>query len=136
MLPSTSVIENVIVFHDGSREFITKKQADQLVQQSSGGLKGATFNGNYIAFSAIAKILTAQKYYEQYPDEAPPVRNEYEMSREECVPVARTIEQRKEMLNGALKGLQQYIAERPVGEARPAMSMLMRWEEKLRCLRE
>lgn len=134
MLPSTSVIENVIVFHDGSREFITKKQADQLVQQSSSGLKGATFNGNYIAFSAIAKILTAQKYYEQYPDEAPPVRNEYEMSREEYVPIARTIEQRKEILNGAMKGLQEFIGERPMGEARRARGMLARWQEKLKTL--
>ncbi len=134
MLPSTSVIENVIIFHDGSKEFITKKQADQLVQQSSGGLKGATFNGNYIAFSAIAKILTAQKFYEQYPDESPPVRAEYQTSHEEYLPIARTIEQRKGMLNGAMKGLEQFIGEWPVGEARSARGMLAQWQEKLKTL--
>ena len=59
----------VIVFHDGSYKFITDQQAALIFQASTTSAKSiTTFNLGFIQFSAIAKVISVNDFYIQYPE--------------------------------------------------------------------
>lgn len=60
---------HVIVFHDGSRKFITKPTHDAIWSLSGSGQEKLKIGDSLIAFSSIAKILSLSEFREQYPNE-------------------------------------------------------------------
>lgn len=73
MTLTTDVKTHVIVFHDKSRKHITKEQANFIFQASATSTVPAitTPQLGRITFSSIAKIITIDDFYEQYPNERP-----------------------------------------------------------------
>jgi hypothetical protein len=78
---STKVDEqSVIVFHDKSKKWVTKAQAEHIFNAScEPGQKGILIDGSFYTFSAISKILSLKDFYDQFPDERPAeTRNQFE----------------------------------------------------------
>ncbi len=114
MLPTTQVFDSVIVYHDGSRKFITKAQEALIFGAMNAGNKNIiTPLLGQITFSAIAKVLAIKDFYDQYPDEMPDTRNTFdenypEYSRGGNDQVRTPTENaRKLMIEGALKSCQE-----------------------------
>jgi hypothetical protein len=108
---STEVFSNVIIFHDGSRKFITEEQYTYLLEQQSLGHKSITTPKlGYIAYSSIAKIPEILDFYNQYPDERPeyrpewkgPVTEPYKSLEEQALATERG-------RNGLIEGLNKFI---------------------------
>ena len=59
------------MFIDGAKLFVTKKQADVVMQISGTASKGMKINNDYYAFCSISKILTIDEYYRQFPNKIP-----------------------------------------------------------------
>ncbi len=113
-LPTTQKFNSVIVYHDGSRKFITKPQEDLIFGAMNAGNKNIiTPLLGQITFSAIAKVLSLSDFYDQYPDEMPETRNTFdevypEYSRGGSGQVRTPTENaRKLMIEGALKSCQE-----------------------------
>lgn len=66
---STERMTQVIVFHDKSHKFITDPQAALIFQASAatGSKFITTPNLGMITFSSIAKVVTVEDFYTQYP---------------------------------------------------------------------
>jgi len=60
---------HVIIFHDKSKKFISKEVFDNIWKLSTSGQDKFKSGENIIAFSSIAKILTTEEFYNQYPQE-------------------------------------------------------------------
>ena len=71
---TTEVNNQVIIFHDGSRLFVTDKQVEKITEQIQLGQKGIWINKNYYTFSSISKIISLKDFYDQYPDQMPDYR--------------------------------------------------------------
>lgn len=110
---STNPITQVIIFHDGSKKFITEPQASLIFQVSAGQTKSITTpNLGMITFSSIAKIISIDDFYEQYPEQRPEYRQEW---KEQPVEPYQTLEEQalatERGRNGLIKGLEQFIRE-------------------------
>lgn len=70
---STESLNQVIVFHDKSHKFITTGQANLILQASvqTGSKVITTPNLGMITFSSIAKIISIDDFYTQYPEHRP-----------------------------------------------------------------
>jgi len=70
---STDLMTQVIVFHDGSHKMITEAQAALIFQASAGTDKKSitTPKLGMITFSSIAKVISLEDFYTQYPDKRP-----------------------------------------------------------------
>ena len=66
---TTQVKSHVIIFTDKSKKFISQISYDDIISQSSEGIGGMEIGDNYIRFQSIAKILTIDEFYKQYPEE-------------------------------------------------------------------
>ncbi len=107
---STEQKNKVIIFHDGSKLFITSQQEELIYQISGTPTKHIRIDGNMYAFSTMAKIIDLKDYYDQYPEQRPETREEIKIETDN-----RTLEQiaesSKENYQGLLKGLKQFIDE-------------------------
>lgn len=123
--------QSVIVFFDGTRKFISTKQADALFQLSTKQQQFMVDGGMY-KFSAISKIITLEEFYRQFPNEKPSGLDYYdggnEMSVEERIKNYRP-EKRINAIKGMLKGLNEFIDN----YENPKHSLTLRkdWEQKL-----
>lgn len=72
--------DHVIVYHDGSRKWVSAKVAEMvLIKSCDKDLQATIINGEHFKFSAIAKIIPKEEFFEQYPDERPEeVRNTFQ----------------------------------------------------------
>jgi len=62
--------KSVIIFKDKSKKWITKKQADFILQQSClPNQKKVLVDGLFYNFASISKILNEKEFYEQFPKE-------------------------------------------------------------------
>ena len=59
----------IIIFNDDSTTRVHRDVADKIMQASGTSVKFFTVNGNMINFSNIARMITIQEYYDQFPDE-------------------------------------------------------------------
>ena len=66
---TTQVKSHVIIFTDKSKKFISQLSYDDIMSQSAGDSGGIEIVDNYIRFQSIAKILTIDEFYKQYPEE-------------------------------------------------------------------
>ena len=65
---STEIKNQVIVFHDKSHKFITQAQASLIFQASGTNAKSITTPAlGMITFSAIAKVMSIDDFYTEYP---------------------------------------------------------------------
>ena len=66
---------HIIVFMDRSVKHITKREAEKIDRVSSTPGAKATgidlLDGGHYKFSMMAKVITIDAYYEQYPDQRP-----------------------------------------------------------------
>lgn len=130
MYPTTQVRFGVIINHDGSKVFVDEEEYKTIWQDSANsqkrgiGLKNKTF----VAFSSIAKLLTIDEFYKQYPQELPAPQKDMSpyVSIEKC---ALSSEERK---NGLIRGLKQFIAGEEAKGIIPlkAKAMLDKWKLK------
>lgn len=128
---TTEVNSQVIIFHDGSKVFITDNQAESVIQMSGGQSKGIKINGNYYTFSSISKIVSTQEYYNQYPDQVPDHRSEvFTETTQPYESVEQQLESHKNQFKGVLKGLKQYIDEEITKGNKPLVA-IKTYQEKL-----
>jgi hypothetical protein len=108
---TTNPVTQVIIFHDSSRKMITEPQANLIFQASAGQNKSITTPQlGMITFSAIAKIISLNDFYEQYPDERPDYRPEWKAEpTEPYKSVQDQIQANEAMRSGVVKGLEQFI---------------------------
>ena len=106
--------QSVIVFHDKSKKWVTKAQAEHIFNAScEPGQKGILIDGSFYTFSSISKILSLKDFYDQFPDERPAeTRNQFEEqygslgNQQIRKPTGRA----KELM---LSGLATYIRDNP-----------------------
>lgn len=134
---STEVKNTVIIFHDGSRKFITNRQADIVISQSTTAAKGIKIDGSFIAFSSISKILTLQEFYNEYPDERPPETQNKVFTTPAGDMLDRVIsplklkQQRIRAFEQMIKGIKKYIdSDKNQGTGKPEI-LLAHMERKL-----
>ena len=111
----TQVKTNVIVFTDGSNKFITKEIADKIVKITITPqlkVEGITIGNNYIKLTQIAKLLTTEEFYEQYPDKRSDPRLNYLGDNYYQGDGKKLKYNRINALKGMIKGLQEYIDSR------------------------
>jgi len=91
---------HIIIFPDKSRRFITEKQAMIILQLAGEEHKSIKIENAYYSISMIrnATIMPIEDYYQQYPDERPPIYNEIQ-----TFPKRNYISQTA--LQGIIKGL-------------------------------
>jgi hypothetical protein len=85
---STQSKSHVIIFTDKSKKFISQLSYDDIMSQSAGDSGGIDIGGNYIRFQSIAKILTIDEFYKQYPEE-----KVFEVPQQTNKPFAKRVEQ-------------------------------------------
>ena len=90
-----------IVFKDNSVKEITKTEVDRILDSESGKFQ---LQGSLYDMNMVSKILTAQEYYEQYPNKRPVTYSE-----ENYLPSPKP--KRKSALQGILTGLERFIEE-------------------------
>lgn len=114
-------LTHIILFHDRSKKLITTLEYEEYRLGRKRGARGITLNdGCDYAFSTIAKVLTIDQFYQQYPAERPVE-----------VPISKNLPTFDEVLNEspnrikALKqtivGLKRYIAsteDNPITDSR------------------
>ncbi len=61
----------IIIFNDDSTRQVPKKTAENIIMNSGGNSKFFILEGNMINYSNIARLITIQEYYGQFPDERP-----------------------------------------------------------------
>ena len=62
--------KSVIIFNNKSKKWITKKQADFILQQSClPNQKKVLVDGLFYNFTSISKIINEKEFYEQFPEE-------------------------------------------------------------------
>lgn len=112
---TTELANRVMVLHDKSKRFITKKQEDALFVMTGTLAKGIKINGEYFAFSSIAKIVDLDKYYEDHPEERPHYEPLRDMSvlgnRETYVGLDEEIFASKVRSSSAARDLLAFITE-------------------------
>lgn len=116
----TSLINNpftqVIIFHDGSKKFITEDQAVEIMRASGSQLKSITTPKlGMISFSSIAKIITLKDFYDQYPDQMPETKPELKVEEVKPMSLDEQAKHSQTVRNGLIQGLEREIA---IAEAR------------------
>ena len=62
-----------IVFNDHAVKEVSEQQANFLMEKScEPGQIGIKIDGSFIKYSSVAKILSENEYFKQYPDKRPP----------------------------------------------------------------
>lgn len=131
---SSNPITQVIIFHDGSKKFITESQASLIMQSSNGQNKSITTpNLGMISFSSIAKVITLKEYYEQYPDQVPEYRKETNLNElpKQYETLEQQLEGHKNQFKGVLKGLKSFIDEE-IKKGNKPLNAIKTYEEKLK----
>jgi len=128
---SANPITQVIIFHDGARKFITESQSALIFQGSAGTNKSITTPQlGLITFSSIARIISLNDFYEQFPDERPETRPEFKV---ESVGEYRTLEQQglssARNTKAMIKGIDLFISQAKARGEDPknAMAIRDRW---------
>jgi len=118
----------VIVFHDDSTTQITEKQYNAIV---GGEAKFIRLNGQLIARTSIAKILSLSDYYDQYPNKKPTV---YEDKFKQYESIEQRAVSRPNWIKGIIKGIQQHIDEQGGAEhaSKGSLELLTKWQKKLK----
>ena len=72
-------MQYIILFHDNSTKEISEKIGKILTEkmENPNNMQGVNINGSFYKFSSIAKILTLNDYYQQYPDQRPETIKEW-----------------------------------------------------------
>lgn len=97
------VREYIVLFIDGSKKFLTKKQFTILMQASGGRAKGVVMDNSFIAFSSISKIMELEEYYKQYPDKRPQEYKKMKAEKSEEWTKEKRINAMQNMRKGVLK---------------------------------
>jgi len=123
---STELKTNVIIFHDKSKVFITNQQKDLCYSEVASRSGKIIIDGQMYSLSNMAKVLSIEDFYQQYPEERPPERKEFD--NEEVIPM--TPEQVKNMRKGLMIGLKRYIDEQKAQGKEPKTAKII-YERKL-----
>lgn len=76
---STEVKNHIILFHDKSKLLLTEKQAGATIEALNfGNSTHLRIEGQLYSKGAIAKIISLDDYYKQYPDQKPDQRSTVE----------------------------------------------------------
>ena len=106
---------NVIIFNDGSRKWTTEWVAKNIIESSTTKKQEhILLDGQLIRFSSIAKLLTGEEYYSQYPKEQtepslPTIKELIKKSGEKYVPLIDKIRGKKHPCQSMLKGIKKFI---------------------------
>lgn len=102
------------MFFDGARLFVTKLQADKIMQLSSTTAKGINIDGDYYSFGSISKILTTEEYYKQFPKKVPVSYGEFpEMLPKVKLSITEHQQKRINRMEQMIKGISKYIRFNP-----------------------
>lgn len=110
---STKNLTHVIIFYDKSHKFITEQQYDFIFspQATKAGFIHTPALG-YFTLSSVSKIMSADEYYDQYPEKRTPYLN-YSDSSEIPIYEERTPDAHREYwqkgMHRILAALQQHI---------------------------
>ena len=126
MLPAIQST-HIILFHDKSKKYISKKAYDVIMSQIMGGVEKLNIGGNLISFSSIAKILSLEEYQKEYPQETPMKLNEFKFENTE-----KTETTHKQGLEGIIKGLNKYISSKDYRGTERPLELLKQMENKLK----
>lgn len=100
----------VIMFFDGAKVFVTKQQADKIMQLSVTSAKGINLEGDYYSFGSISKIITTEEYYKQFPKKVPVSYGKFtEMPKAKSWSENKSKEKRIRMLEQMIKGITKFI---------------------------
>lgn len=100
-------MEYVIIFYDGSQLLVSKEIIAQINDPKNRHIEEFKIGSSTYARSSIAKKLSLDDYFKQYPQERPEERQEWKY--QEIKPM--TAEEYKRMNNRMLAGLQKFIDE-------------------------
>jgi len=137
MTLQVEVKNNVIVFIDGSRKFITQETYDRIMKISttpSVNIENVDIDGSFYKLKSIAKLLTAGAFYEQYPKERPSERRTFQVYGEEYVSIDKQIMRRKRRIKSVITGIQEYINGPNCQRIDVSKELLKRWEARLATL--
>ena len=119
MLPALPFTHVIITFSK-TRHFITAREQMALKSLPNGVL--AEMGGSVVNTSSISEILTVEDFYRSHPDERPAEPPpEFQIPREEYVPLERQAERSQNRMKGLLRGLREYCATPESGPNSKAM---------------
>lgn len=123
--------QSVIIFFDGMKKFLPTDKANKLYDQSSKS-PSFTLDGGLYKFSAISKIIPAEDYYLQNPDERPSATEYFESPSgiEEKIE-NYTPSKRVKVIKMMMEGMNKFISEFD-GDPSNAIAMKGKWEDKIK----
>ena len=96
----------------GHYRFITKAQELAFLEESTGNALGMRIEGQYVSFSSVAEIITAEEFYRLNPEKRPsPVSALPLFSRNDVLNDKRTESGRHVTL--VLEGIESFMRENP-----------------------
>jgi len=122
-------LTHIILFHDHSRRLITEADSQIYFQGRRQGKTAMIIDGGSYAFSSMAKVLSVQEFYEQYPAERPQKTAENKFpTLDEMINVAPN---RIRALKGIIAGLKNYISGPEYQGTKKPIELLKVMEERL-----
>ena len=96
----------------GHYRFITEAQELAFLEESTGNALGMKIDGQYVSFSSVAEIITAEEFYRLNPDKRPsPVSALPLFSRNDLLRGGKTEPGKHVIL--VLEGIESFMRENP-----------------------
>lgn len=110
---STEVKSHVILFFDSSKVFITEQQRNGLIDKmTDSGVKQVDIDGQLYNLANIAKVLSLDEFYKEYPAQRPEPQREDQYKKYEGLetrPIGKN--GLASMIAGLEKAIREYQAE-------------------------
>ena len=124
---TTNLQNYIIVFFDGSVKFITQKEYEAIMTQSTNNfLKEIILTDKCkYTFSNMSKVLSLSEYYSQYPDRIPHMPPNQHNHQEKLIDLISV-----EGMPSLLRGLKQAIDENEYGPETKAYKIYQTYLKK------
>jgi hypothetical protein len=135
---TTEVKSSVLVFHGKGYKFITAGQEQAFLEESNTGARGITIDGKYVSFGAVARIATADEFYNDHPELRPHRPEMMNLFKRENVELRRFEKYDTRVLELMREGVQHHIDTKDWGgsDKRPAQEVLENIDKKIQELKE
>ena len=132
-------MNQIIIYHDGGSQEITETQSTEISQATIKGEKIVFINNKPVALSAIARVVSTEEYYRQFPDKRPAEKlPEFKMLRNDSYKSVMNPEffnkKQAKHLKQKINGLKNYIKSDKYQGSAETKELLTRMETKLASL--
>ena len=119
---STTVYTAILIFKDGSTKWVTDNVYNQLLELGDDGK--FLIEGGMYDIKNVAKVLTKEEYYREYPDNVPPIYTKQILEVTKRMPTKRA-------LQCAIQGIKDYISSSDYRGTDAPKEILRSWEHRL-----